>query len=138
MCPHTSRTLEEIPKAKDAVDKERYKLERDRKAWDMSTARPKNEVIAESKRLGISYHLGSLMLMCHIKGLQLHSSMQTYKGRIVYRGDQTKDEDVDLAVFSAQGTGSSHLSAAKFCDAIARLPGNSGGDSDASGAYTQL
>ena len=78
------------------------------------------------------------MLICHIKCSQLHSSMQTYKGRIVYRGDQTKDEYGDLAVFSAQGTGSSHLSAAKFCDAIARMPGNSGGDSDASGAYTQL
>ena len=40
-------------------------------------------------------------------------------------------------MFSAQGTGSSHLAAAKFVDAIARLPGNDGADLDASGAYTQ-
>ena len=68
----------------------------------------------------------------------MHSSLWTYKCRVVYRGDQTKDEDGDLAVFSAQRTGSLHLYAPKFCDAIARMPGNSGGDSDASGAYTQL
>ena len=41
-------------------------------------------------------------------------------------------------MFSAQGTGSSNLSAAKFVDAIARLPGYDGQDLDASGAYTQI
>ena len=56
----------------------------------------------------------------------------------MYCGNKTYDEDGDLAVFSTQGTGASHLSAAKFVDAIARLPGNDGGDADASGAYTQI
>ena len=75
------------------------------------------------------------MLLCYVKGSQLDSSGHTYKGRIVYCGN-TIDQDGDQAVFSAQGTGSSHLSAAKFV-AIARLPGYAGQDSDASGAYTQ-
>ena len=78
------------------------------------------------------------MFLCHLKGSQLCEELQSYKGRIVYCGNDTRDQDGDQAVFSAQGTQSSHLSAAKYVDAIARLPGNDGGDADASGAYTQI
>ena len=49
-----------------------------------------------------------------------------------------KDEEGFYAVFSEQGTSASHLAAAKFLDAIARFPGNTGSDSDAIGAYTQV
>ena len=46
-CVHTPvDNWRKIPEAKKAVDKERFKLENDRQAWDMSTARPKDEVIA--------------------------------------------------------------------------------------------
>ena len=48
-----------------------------------------------------------------------------------------KDEEDAMAVFSEQGTSASHLAAAKFLDAISRLPGCDGDDSDATGAYTQ-
>ena len=40
-------------------------------------------------------------------------------------------------MFSEQGTSSSHLCAAKIVDAIGRMPGMSGGNADATGAYTQ-
>ena len=56
----------------------------------------------------------------------------------MFRGDQVKDEWGFQAVFSEQGTSASHCAAAKFLDAIARLPGNDGEDSDARGAYTQV
>ena len=59
-------------------------------------------------------------------------------GRIVLRGDTVKTDDGEFAVFTEQGTSASHLAAAKFIDAIARLPGNDGKDSDAVGAYTQV
>ena len=49
-----------------------------------------------------------------------------------------KDETGHSAVFTEQGTSASHLAATKFLDAIARMPGNAGGDSDAVGAYTQV
>ena len=64
--------------------------------------------------------------------------MRKYKGRIVLRGDNVKDEEGFYAVFSEQGTSASQLSAAKFLDAIARCPGCKGEDSDAVGAYTQV
>ena len=41
-------------------------------------------------------------------------------------------------MFSEQGTSASHLAAAKFLDAIARMPGNDGKDPDAVGAHTQV
>ena len=48
-----------------------------------------------------------------------------------------KDEDGQFAVFTEQGASASNLSAAKFFDSVARMPGNDGEDSDAVGAYTQ-
>ena len=56
---------------------------------------------------------------------------------MVFRGDNIRDQDGCLAIFNEQGTSSSHFSAAKILDAIARLPGNHGQDSGGSGAYTQ-
>ena len=80
------------------------------------------------------------MTFCHEKHseLQRPEEQREYKGRVVLRGDQIRDETGYFAVFSEQGTSASHLAAAKFLDAIARFPGNSGSDSDAIGAYTQV
>ena len=49
-----------------------------------------------------------------------------------------KEEDGTFAVFTEQGASASNMAAAKVLDAIARLPGNDGEDSDAIGAYTQV
>ena len=80
------------------------------------------------------------MSLCHEKHSELQRSedKREYKGRVVLRGDQIRDETGHFAVFSEQGTSASHLAAAKFLDAIARFPGNAGSDSDAIGAYTQV
>ena len=43
-----------------------------------------------------------------------------------------------LIAFTEQGTASSHMTAIKFLDFIARLPGNKSEDSDAVSAYTQV
>ena len=49
-----------------------------------------------------------------------------------------KDETGEFAVFSEMGTSASQLSAAKALDAIARLPGHKGQNSDAVKAYRQV
>ena len=56
----------------------------------------------------------------------------------MFRGDVVKDIDGYYAVFSEQGTSSSHMAATKFIDALARLPDCDGEDSDAMSAYTQV
>ena len=75
--------------------------------------------------------------MCFVKHSELRSQFHVYKGRVVFQGNQVKDQDGFSAIYGDQGTSASHLSATKFLDAIARLPGCNGADSDAVGAYTQ-
>jgi len=76
------------------------------------------------------------MALCHQKHSELAEALRRYKDRVVFRGDNVRDEEGFYAVFSEQGTSASHLAAAKFLDAIARMPGNDQEDSDAIGAYT--
>jgi len=99
---------------------------------------PRAAVEARAIKEGIEVHFGDLMALCHLKNAELEAALQAYKGRIVFRGDRVKDAEGFFAVFSEQGTSASHMSGTKFLDAIARMPGNDGEDSDALGAYTQI
>ena len=103
----------------------------------MNNPREYSDVKAEATRNGTTVHFGRLLQLMHIKHSELAEHLHIYKGRIVFQGNNVKDESGFSAVFSEQGTSASHLTAAKFLDAIARMPGNSGQDSDAMGAYTQ-
>ena len=127
-----------IPNAKDAVDNEWHKLGVTRKAWLVDTVQEKETVRQNAKTKGKTVHFGTLMDLCHEKHSELPPNMRSYKGRVVFRGDIVRDETGFYAVFSEQGTSASHLAAAKFLDAVARMPGMAGGDSDAVGAYTQV
>ena len=112
-----------IPEGRKALEKEWAKLENpERPAWDVSRVRPKAEIIAESEKTGKPVHFGSLRDLCHIKNSQLGKEFWTYKGRIVFRGDIVKDETGQFAVFTEQGASASHMAAAKFMDAISRMP----------------
>ena len=77
------------------------------------------------------------MRLCLVKHSELEASLRSYNGRVVFRGDNVRDESGFLAVFSEQGTSASRLAAAKFLDALARMPSNDGIDDGATGAYTQ-
>ena len=78
------------------------------------------------------------MELCHEKHSELPIHLRSYKGRVVCRGGQVRDESGFYAVFSEQGTSASHLAAAKFLDAISRFPDCDGENADASSAYTQV
>ena len=60
------------------------------------------------------------MDLCHEKHSELALENKEYKGRVVLRGDQIKDETGFRAVFTERGASSSDISTAKFMDAIAR------------------
>ena len=81
---------------------------------------------------------GKLETLWHEKHSGLNLEEPEYKGRVVFRGDKVKDGHGYYAVFSEQGTCSSHMSATKMLDALARCPDCDGEDSDAQGAYTQV
>ena len=63
---------------------------------------------------------------------------QKYKGRVVLRGDNVKDDSGSYAVLTEQGSSASQMTAAKIMDIISRLPGCDGQAADAVSAYTQV
>ena len=127
----------ESPRARAAIDAEHDKLNK-KTAWDFTTVRAKADVIADAKKKGKRVNFGNLMELCHEKHSELKLAIPTYKGRLVFRGDQVRDETGYYAVFSEQGTSASHMDAAKMIDAMGRMPGNKVEDSDAIGAYHQV
>ena len=107
------------------------------KAWDYSQVQEIATVRARAAKTGKTIYFGKVFPLCHIKHSELSKEFHVPKGRVVFGGDRVTDENGILAVFQEQGTSASHMICAKFLDALARLPGYSGEDSDACKAYTQ-
>ena len=99
---------------------------------------PESEVIDEARMKGAKVHFSSLMDICHLKNAELETKHQTYKGRVVLRGDIVKDDSGSFAVNTEQGSSASQMTAAKVMDIISRLPGCAGQAADAVSAETQV
>ena len=82
-----------IPKAVEALNAEWDKLEKI-PTWDTSKVQERWKVKEQAKRTNVVTHFGQIMQLCHIKNSELAVEMQKYKGRIVFRGDQVRDENV--------------------------------------------
>ena len=67
----------------------------------------------------------------------LDDGTRKYKGRVVFQGNQVRDESGLAAVFSDQASGSAHLKASRLLDVIARAPDCPGQQSDAVSARTR-
>ena len=70
--------------------------------------------------------------------LNWRQSAKKYKGRVVLRGDNVKDDSGSYAIFTEQGSSASQMTAVKIMDIIYRLPGCEGQAADAVSAYTQV
>ena len=73
-------------------------------AWQMTKVRNKKEVIAEASNESRTVHFASLMDVCHLKDSELEPKFQKYKGRVVLRGDNVKDDSASHAVLTEQGS----------------------------------
>ena len=81
-----------IPDALKAVNKEWEKLE-SIPAWNVNSVKPRAWVIQNAKDLKKKVHFGHIMPLCHQKNAELKESLRSYKGRVVFRGDDVKDEN---------------------------------------------
>ena len=90
-----------IPKAKKAVQDEWDKLS-GLKAWLLDTVSEKADVIRKAKENKETVHFGSLMALCHQKHSELSEALRRYKGRVVFRGDNVRDEEGFYAVFRSR------------------------------------
>ena len=95
--------VSQIPKAKEALNKERDKTNR-LKVWNVNTVQPRAKLRERARKEKKTIHFGGIMELCHEKHSELSPEMRSYKGRIVFRGDTVKDEQQFYAVFSEQGT----------------------------------
>ena len=60
-----------------------------------------------------------------------------FKGRIVFGGDQVKDEHNQTAIFQELSTSPASLEPSKILDAYSLLPGNEGQQNDGTQSFTQ-
>ena len=126
-----------IPAAKAAVDKEWEKLEKNF-GVEPDKSQKQIRVIDEARTKGAKIHFASLMDICHLRNAESEPKHQTYKGRVVLRGENVKDDSGSYAVFTEQGSSASQMTAAKVMDIISRLPGCAGQAADAVSAYTKV
>ena len=73
-----------------------------------------------------------------MKNAELEAKHQKYKGRVVLRRENVKDDSGSYAVFTEHGSSASQMTAAIVMDIISRLPGCAGQAADAVSACTQV
>eukprot|EP00959_Pyramimonas_sp_CCMP1952_P295708 6185008-Pyramimonas_sp.AAC.1 len=81
-------------------------------------------------------HTSNILEFSCVKHAELPPEFQD-KGRVAAQGDMMNDESGLAAAFADAASSASHTEASKLCDAMALLPGNGGGQSDAAVACIQ-
>ena len=128
--------VQQIPAAKAAVQAEWDKLTKAR-CWILESVQEYETVRKNAIRDNRTAHFGRVFSLCGVKHSELPPEKRKYKGRIVFQGNNVKDELGYAAVFTDQGSSASFLAASKLLDVVSMLPGCDGGQSDAPQAYTQ-
>ena len=77
-------------------------------------------------------------LMSPQKNAELEPQFKKYKGRVVLRGNNVKDDSGAYAVCTDQGSSASQMMAAKVMDVVSRLLDCDEQAADAISAYTQV
>ena len=101
------------------------------------SVREYDDVKREAQANNVHCHFGYLHALCHEKHSELLPEQRICKGRVVFLGNQVKDEHNLNAVFSEQSSSTCLVTGIKTLDAVARLPGRSGENRDAEQAYIQ-
>jgi hypothetical protein len=99
---HKLLTRKEMLNSPDALKaiKEEAVAMRDMKVWDDSTVIEKDKLLSQARAKGSTIHLAELMSICSIKFWEVPSKRR-YKGRIVFRGDQVRDQWGGAAKFGS-------------------------------------
>ena len=95
--------------------------------WLESDMREFEDVQAEANCLGVLYHFGSLMELCFEKNPELDKNdpLRKFKGRVVFRGDQVRDQNHDVALFQEMSSSPATMGASKVGDFMGSFLGTS-------------
>ena len=126
------------PAAEAAVAKEWERL-RLAGAWDESSVQELTDLKASAKRTGKRVHIGRIFELCHEKGSELPEGHpgRKFKGRVVFMGNQVRDEENNVAIFNELSSAPATMEAAKAADIYSLLPGHAGQTADGDMAYIQ-
>ena len=102
-----------------------------------SDVREYDDVRREALRGDKQVHFGRTVGFVVIKHSELDKAHWIPKGIVVFIGNRVADQSGFAALFSEQGSSSSHLTAANILDAIGHMPGMCVENADAIGADTQ-
>jgi hypothetical protein len=106
-------------KAQEAMDKEWASL-REIGAWNEKGVREWTDVKKDAKRHETRVHVGMVFGICVEKGSELapDDPKRKYKGRVVFRGNDVRDEENYLATFQDMGSAPASMASGKFLDFI--------------------
>ena len=96
-----------------------------------------DDVVARAKATNSIVHFGRIFELCHEKHSELPVDRRKYKGRVVFQGNNVRDQDNNWAVFQEMQSSASLMSASKMVDYFGSLDGHDVEMSDAPGAFTQ-
>jgi len=107
--------------------------------WDEKGVRPWAEVSAEARADNRKQHVGRIFEICVEKNSELavDDPSRKYKGRVVFQGNQAKDENWEAAMFQELSSCPATMEAGKAADCFGMMPGHDLQQGDAVQSYTQ-
>ena len=123
------------PGAMEALEKEKQGLLSEQ-TWLEETVVDMDDLLADVHAKGLKIHLGELMPIASIKHWET-PELRKYKGRIVFRGDNVKDQDGAMAVFQELSASPAAVHTLNSNIAYGLLAGNKTTAADALQAYLQ-
>ena len=116
--PVNRKEIRSNPKAQASLDVEWVKLEK-KDAWLYDTVQEWKDVALKAKKQGKKVHIGKVFEICVEKGSELPvgHELRKFKGRTVFQGNNVRDENSDVALFSELGSSPATMEAGKAVDA---------------------
>jgi hypothetical protein len=128
------------PKAQEAVRQEWDRL-RAKRCWSegKDAVREWKDVAHEARTTNTTVHVGRLCCICVEKGSELKEDdpKRKFKGRVVFLGNNVKDQNWDYAVFQELSSCPATMEGSRSADCYGCLPGNDIMQADAEQAYIQ-
>ena len=92
-----------------------------------------------AKKKSKNFHVGKTLEICVEKGSELPegNKLRKFKGRTVFQGNNVRDENADVALFSELGSSPATMEAGKSVDAYGSQPGFVTQQNDGAQADTQ-
>ena len=125
-----------IPDAEEAYWKEWNNLE-NKQVWKWDTLAEWDDVARHHRKQGTECHFGYLFGFMVLKGDEFdeHDPRRRYKYRIVFQGNQVKDQDWQVALFQNMTCQPATLDAARAAEAYGCFPGHTIEGRDVEQAY---